>query len=463
MSFKRSFFKNLLISGGYTYLSQIINLFASFITSRLLLPSDFGLIGLITVFSGFITVFSDSGITMAVIRSGYQQTYYRGLNAVSVVIGVALCFVSILLVYPISLFYKNPLLIWPGIAISFLFLFRSLNIVPTAILQKKLQFTKLGKIVLFSTIAATLSTIFFAYAGFKYWSLIISQFVNTVITFILLTDKIKLKVRKPVFIKSFRLARTLIGSLTGFNIINYWARNSDNLIVGKFYGTTDLGIYNRAYLMLQLPLSLISGLFTSVLFPSLSKHKKEGGDVQSEFYFILRIISIVNLPVALILIIFPKQFVNILWGKNWLAVADLLPYFGLLVMIQTLLSPLGNILVLEKKEKSLMIIGGTGAMLLIIGIIYGATISLNSIAAFYSLSFIVLVLPLNVFYGIKKVLGFTGVLKFWIPKIFLCLILWIGIYNHLTNLLIPALIIWIIIAFFSLWQPIIKLFNTAIN
>ena len=62
MSFQKKFFKNILISGGYNYLSQIVNFVASIIISRLLLPSDFGLINLITVFSGFINVFSDSGI-----------------------------------------------------------------------------------------------------------------------------------------------------------------------------------------------------------------------------------------------------------------------------------------------------------------------------------------------------------------------------------------------------------------
>ena len=122
MSFKKNFFKNLLISGGYNYLSQLVTFVASFVTSRLLTPNDFGLVGLIAVFSGFITIFSDSGLSMAVIRSGYKQTYYRGLNFLSLVIGCMLCIAMIALIYPIAYFYQNSGIILPGIAIAFLFI-----------------------------------------------------------------------------------------------------------------------------------------------------------------------------------------------------------------------------------------------------------------------------------------------------------------------------------------------------
>ncbi len=446
MAFKRVFLKNLFVSGGFTYLTQSVVFLASFITSRLLSPQDYGLIGLITVFSGFISIFSDSGISLAVIRSPYRETYYRGLNMLAILIGVTLCLITIAVMYPVSLFYKKTDIIRPGIAISFLFIIKSFSVVPMAVLQRRFQFSLAGKILFVSTIAGTIATIIMAYAGLTYWSLIWSQYVSSLISFVILyrvLPNVFKKTRKTVLIKTLLLARMLIGSLIGFNVINYWARNTDNLVVGKYYSTSDLGIYNRAYMMLQLPLTLITGIFSSVLLPSLVKHKEEGGNVEEEYYFILKIISLLNLPVAIILLLFPEGFVKILWGENWIVVAKLLPYFGLLVMTQTLLSTLGNLMVVEQKERALMYAGWVGSVCLVAGIIFGAVISLTAIAAFYALAFIVLVLPFNIIYLMRNKLKFvTCIASFWVPKFILSLVLWIAIYNSFFLLLISVICLW---------------------
>jgi len=461
MAFKRNFLRNVFIFGSYNFLSQFVVFLASLITSRLLLPSDFGLVALIAVFSNFISIFSDSGISYAVIRSRYQHTYYRGLNTVSVLIGVLLCLVFGLLIYPVSLFYKNPAIILPALAIAFLFIARSLNIVPMAILQKQLKFSTAGRILLISAVVSTASTIIMAYAGLKYWSLIWSQFINCFVTSLLIYKTRMITTfsfRKPVLIKSFGLTRSLIGNITAFNSINYWARNCDNLIVGRYYGAADLGIYNRAYLMLMLPLNLITGLFSSVLYPSLVKHKNEGGNVESEYYFILKVISLLNLPIAIVLILVPDFFVKILWGESWMAVAKLLPYFGLLVMTQTLTSTLGSVLVLERKEKLLMYTGWITSALMIPGIIYGSTISLTAIAAFYALAYIVLVLPFVIIYVLKSSLGYSsGIASFWLPKFIISFFLWICIYYSFNHAEVVLLICWIILTLWDTQSELIKL------
>ncbi|MEP6844365.1 MAG: oligosaccharide flippase family protein [Panacibacter sp.] len=463
MSFKKNFFKNLLIAGGYNYLSQLVTFVASLIISRILIPGDFGLVGLIAVFSGFITIFSDSGLSMAVIRSGYRQTYYRGLNFLSGLIGFLLFVAMLLLIYPISLFYSNTEILLPGIAIAFLFILKSLSIVPMAVLQKELRFGVAGRIFFISTLAGTVGTIVMAYAGFKYWSLIWSQYITALVSFLILYWHIPglyTRTKFVVIIKSLALARVLIGRLLGFNIINYWARNADNLIVGKYYGTADLGIYNRAYMMLMLPLNLITGIFSSVLLPSFVKHKNEGGDIEQEYYFILKVISFINLPIAIMLILFPQALVTLLWGENWINVASLLPYFGLLVMTQTLVSTLASIMVMHKLEKQLMYTGWINAVFIVSGIILGATISLNAIAAFYSLAYILLVLPLYIFYVFNyKLKKQQNVLRFWLPKLFLSIYIWTGIYFSLFPLILSGLIIWVIVLFIDSRKEILLIKN----
>jgi len=359
----------------------------------------------------------------------------------------------IVLIYPISFFYTNRELILPGIAIAFLFIIKSLSVVPMAVLQKELRFGFVGRILLISTLIGTFSSIIMAYGGFKYWSLIWSQYITAIVSSFILyksTPGLYTKTRIAVIKKSFLFARTLISSLMGFNVVNYWARNADNLIVGKYYGTADLGIYNRAYMMLMMPLNLITGIFSSVLLPSFVKHKREGGDIESEYYFILKVISLVNFPVSVILLLFPQKLVLLLWGQSWISVANLLPYFGLLVLTQTLTSTLGNLLVLQKEEKTLIITGWVSSIFMVAGIIIGSFFSLWFIAALYTLAYLLLVLPFSITYVFFIKLKFVkGIVEFWVPRIFLSLIMWFAIYKDIYNLLFIAVIIWVIM---MLWE-----------
>ena len=81
----------------------------------------------------------------------------------------------------------------------------------------------------------------------------------------------------------------------------------------------------------------------------------EGGDIEKEYTSILKIIPLITFPLVLLFILFPTKLILLLWGAKWLKVADFLPYFGLLIYTQTLLSTVGQLLVLQGKEKEFLI------------------------------------------------------------------------------------------------------------
>ena len=212
--------------------------------------------------------------------------------------------------------------------------------------------------------------------------------------------------------------------------------------------------------MLMMPLNLITSIFSSVMLPSLTKHKNNGGDVETEYYFMLKVISLINIPIAFILILFPEPLVRILWGNNWIDVAHLLPYFGELVLTQTLVSTLASIMVLQKLEKHLMYTGWINAVFMVSGIIFGATISLTAIAAFYSLSYIVLVLPLYIFYIFNYKLRINmQVLKFWLPKLFLSIFIWLGIYLAVFPVVLSGLTLWVALIFWDVRKELVIISN----
>ncbi len=111
MSFRKKLFKNIIILGGYSYFTQILSFLSSIVLSRLLVPSEYGLIALIAVFTGFIGQFSDAGLSYIIIRSDYKELFYSTIHYLAVIIGVVLTIIVIALAYPIAIFYKNPLLV----------------------------------------------------------------------------------------------------------------------------------------------------------------------------------------------------------------------------------------------------------------------------------------------------------------------------------------------------------------
>jgi O-antigen/teichoic acid export membrane protein len=461
-TFKLTFFKNVLISGGYNYLAQGITFFSSIIIARLLSPENYGLVGLITVFTGFISVFSDSGISLAIIKSDYGYTYHKSLDTLALMIGIILFCLMAILAYPIAVFYKNSSLILPTLALSTTFIFRSMSIVRGALLSKSLQFGYLGKVILISSVISILLTIVLAYYGAQHWAIIIPQIVSSLVNVVMYEYQVRLRYQIYSFkyVKvAYKQTKKIIGSLIGFNLVNYWARNSDNLLVGKLYGINDLGIYNRAYSLLMFPLSLITGLMSSVLYPSLKKLMIDGGDVNAEYLFILKIISFLVLPISVLLLLFPETLVSVLWGAKWLKVAALLPYFGLLIFSQHLLSSVGNLLVLKGEERALMYSGWVGAIITISSIFFGAMYSIIAIAQCYSLGFIVLVLPFNIWFIYYKTLKFPPIvlLKFWSPIIILSIFIWVGCFVESKVILYSSIIVLFVVLLTSSFKEVIAI------
>ncbi len=447
MSFKKQFWRNAITAGGYTYGTQIISFLSSTITSRLLLPEVYGFFALITVFTGFVSIFTNAGFGAAIIRSDYNSVFYKAVRNFTFYSGLTLFLMMVMLAYPIALFYNRYDLILPTIVYSTIFIFRPLSIVPTAILSKQLEFSYLGKRELLSICISVALTILMAALGFGYWSLIFPQIVDAVITYIFLEHKVRLGYRLYPWkytVVAFRKTKSLMGNVLGFNLINYWARNADNLVVGKMYGTASLGIYNRAYTLLTLPLNLISGLFGRVLMPSLKKHMNEGGDFRKEYENILGIISIIDFPVGVLLLLFSDPLVLLLWGKNWVSVSSLLPYFGILILTQGLTTTVGNMNLLLNKEHVSFRVGSANAVIMICCILIGAQFSIVHIARFYTLGWLALNIPLLLYFGYFKSLGFSGkrILNFWGLKIAFSLLMLFALWTGKTFLL-P----WIVICY----------------
>ena len=103
----------------------------------------------------------------------------------------------------------------------------------------------------------------------------------------------------------------------GFNFLNYFSRNLDNLLAGKFIGSTQLGYYNKAYTLMQYPVSNLSGVITPVLHPILSDYQNNKGILYQKYMAILRLLTAVGVWAEAICIFAAPEIIGIMYGSNW--------------------------------------------------------------------------------------------------------------------------------------------------
>ena len=245
------------------------------ILARLLSPGDFGLLGMTTVFTGFVAIFNNMGISGALIQK--QDADERHLSSafwLNIAVGIVLTFLMIAASPLIASFYNKPQLEPIIMVMSLNYFLASFTIVQQTILAKNMDFKRLAARDIISVIAGGLVGITLAFCGFGVWSLVYQSITFTLINVILLWT---VSPWRPKFIFSKKAIMDIFKfsvNLTGFNIVNYFGRNVDYLLIGKFLGAEALGFYSLAYKLMMVPLQNISWAISRVMFPALFRESR---------------------------------------------------------------------------------------------------------------------------------------------------------------------------------------------
>ena len=136
----------------------------------------------------------------------------------------------------------------------------------------------------------------------------------------------------PHFLLGLQHMKGLLGfgaNLTGFSFVTYFAQNMDNLLVGRFLGSTALGFYNLAYNLLVLPVSSISDVVGSVMFPALSIIQHDKQLVRDAYVTANRYIAAVSFPLMIWVLVAAPQLIRVVYGPKWISVIPLIQIFAL--------------------------------------------------------------------------------------------------------------------------------------
>lgn len=288
------------------------------VLARLLNPEDFGMVALSDVFLGFAYLFADLGMGPAIIqRKEIDDDYLSTSFWVSVATGLAITFLLCAASPLIAAFYGRDLLKEIIMLSSTTFLLGSLSSIHKTILTKKLEFNKIAYINITSKVISSISSVTIAFLGFGVWSLVlggaIGHLLVTPLAWHLEKWRPRLLFRKKCFVDMFGFSSNLLA----FNFFNYFARNADNLIIGRVLGAEILGYYSLAYNVMLKPLQYISWSVGNVLFPALSSLQESKERVRSAYVKVVRSISLITFPMMFGLIVVSREFILTFYGEKW--------------------------------------------------------------------------------------------------------------------------------------------------
>jgi PST family polysaccharide transporter len=287
--------------------------------ARLLSPDEFGLVALAMVVIGFARIFGDLGIASALVqRRALTERHLRSAFTVSAMLGAAL---AGLLSFAAPL--GGVLLNEPGVtpilrALALSFVFQGFSLVAGAQLRRCLDFRSLFFIEVGTHVCGYgCAAITLALLGYGVWSLVWGALLQALLACFARYAVARHSLRPLLGKHELRdLLHFGFGASFG-SVVNYAATNGDNFIVGRFMGAISLGLYSRAYNMMNLPQVYVASVFSGVLFPALSEVQGEPDRLRRGFLTATGLTAMVAGPVMAGMAVAAPHLVVTLYGPQW--------------------------------------------------------------------------------------------------------------------------------------------------
>lgn len=361
------------------YSIYIVNFFSMIVVARLFAPEDFGVIGAVSVVATFLGMFVESGLGPAIINEKSLSSENRnGIFTFTIMLGSIAFLILFLSGNRLEEFYdiQGVSIVTKYVAIGAIF--SGASIYPTATLNRDKKFFSLAIAGIIANIVSLIVVVVLVQVVDSIHALASKNLTTVVINFVLVyffSDKTELG--KPhLGFKIVAVKPLLKFSLYqfGFNFINFFSRNLDNILVGRYLGSFALGIYDKAYQLMRYPLMLLTFAMTPAIQPVMKEYASnpyEAEKIHRNFIFKLSWIGII---VGFLLAIFSKWVILLLLGDKWLEVVPIIRILALSIPVQVVLSTSGAFFQAMNRTDILFVSGFLSAILMVSAILYGVLI-----------------------------------------------------------------------------------------
>ena len=338
--------------------SGFTNVIVTIILARLLLPSDFALIELLTIFVTISNVLVESGFSQALIRdenpSDLDQSSVFYVN-----LGISLLLYALLFfIAPVIATYFNisELLVLSRVAFLVIIL-NAFSIIQNANLNRNLRFRELSKANICAILLAGGSATIMAFAGLGIWALVANMVLNALFKPIFYWKYSKWRPRKQFSMISVKKYFNFGGFLLIQRMIDEIVTNLSSFIIGRFYTKNDLAYYSQGRKLDYYMMTPLTMVIQKVTYPILSKLQNEDDRLRIGYSQIVGIVMFVFIPITCFTLVAAKDIVLVLFGDKWVDATIFLQLFALNGLLYPLHRVCENIILVKGKTRQFLYMG----------------------------------------------------------------------------------------------------------
>ncbi len=374
-SIKQQILSGVFYTAIAKYSSILISLLVTAVLARLLSPDEFGIVAVATVIINFFGIFTNIGFSSAIIQNKeLTQEDLNNIYTFTLWLGGALSGLFFLSSWSIADYYHNEQLtvICQLLAVSLFF--SSAAIVPNTLFFKDKKFKFIAYRTFFIQVVTGLLAVAAALAGAGLYTLTIQPIFSSLLIYIVSLQKYPHRLRFTSGVESVKKIWSYSMYQFLFNLVNYFTRNLDKLLIGKYMGMNPLGYYEKSYRLMMLPLQNITFVITPVIHPVLSEYQNDMQQLSHAHERIVRLLSFIGYPLGLFLYFCAEEWVLLFFGTQWYPSIPIFRILSLTVGIQLLLSTSGSFYQAGNDTRSMFICGlfssTTGIAGTLVGIFY---------------------------------------------------------------------------------------------
>ena len=380
-----------------------VSIVATAILARLLTPQDYGLIGMVAIATSLVAMFKDMGLSLATIqRSEINYDQISTLFWVNVTISVTIMGLVMLAAPGVAWFFGEPRLSMITVVTAAGFLIGGLAVQHEALLRRQMRFFILSGIAFASMTCGYIVGITLAWYGIHYWALVFSQLALLGTN----TAGVWLACRwwpgRPKRGSGVKTMLSFGGDVTGYNTLNYFSRNTDNLLIGRLGGAQALGLYNKAQQLLGMPTDQINEPLFSVAIPALSRLTDSPQRYRKAYLRMMEKVIMLTMPVVGLMIVAADWLVQLVLGPQWSQAVPILIFMSVSGLFAPVMNTLGWLLVTQGRTREMLYWSAINAPLAIVPIIIGLHWGAVGVAASYSIVRVLIANPLQFWFIGRK-------------------------------------------------------------
>jgi O-antigen/teichoic acid export membrane protein len=385
-------------SAGVTVLSQgavfAVQVIATVVLARLLTPADFGVVTMVTTFSLLIMSFGLNGYTEAVLqRNDIDQLLASNLFWINLGVGLLATGGFAAAGSLLARFYGDPRVAQVAVGMSLTIFISSTSVVHIALLKRALRFSSTSANDIVASAVSVSVSVLLAWIGWGYWALVAGAVSRLLIQSIGAWYLCQWLPSLPRRVKGTGSVVWFAMHVYGRYSVNYFARNTDNLLVGWRFGPVSLGFYKKAYDLFLLPANQLLAPVSEVVLSTLSRLDRNSLQYRRYFLNGLSILAFVGMGAGALLTLVGKDLIRLLLGNKWDAAGQIFTYFGPGIGIMLIYATHGLIHLsigrADRWFRWVIVEFTVTASLFLIGLRWGPV----GVAAAWSASFWILTLP----------------------------------------------------------------------